>query len=484
MSKSRRSPCAFGVLAAWVVAVAPALAAPAPGAGSLPPDAEIRRILAERVEALAGPEGGVGIVVGVVGPEGRRVIAYGAADQGEARPLSGDTVFEIGSVTKAFTALLLADMVRRGEVALADPVAKHLPAGTKLPERGGRSITLVDLATHTSGLPFMPDELLANSGSTQATAADLYQYLAGYRLTREIGATWEYSNLGYWLLSQALSTAAGVDYESLLRARVLAPLKLASTDLTLSQSMSSRLAVGRNAALEPSPAVSSLPIYSLMPAAGGLYSTVDDLSSLLAVALDYEPSPLAGALALTVDTRRPASRPGTEHALGWTVLGGGGDRLVFRDGGTFGHASCIVWDPARRVGVVVLSNHVASVSDIARHLLRRDFPLEKPTVTKRTEIALDVALLDRYVGRYEAADEGVFTIAREDGFLTIEAPAEWGLPKLRIRPESQQDFFATELPLRVTFQVENDGHVSGILIYPPRGQKAILAGRLGSTSDG
>jgi hypothetical protein len=137
-------------------------------------------------------------------------------------------------------------------------------------------------------------------------------------------------------------------------------------------------------------------------------------------------------------------------------------------------------DPKKRIGVVVLSNQQGDVDDIARHLLRPNVPLAKPTNTKHTEIAIDLALLDRYAGRYEAKGEGIFTVAREGDFLTIESPADWGLPKLRIRPEPPRDFFATELPVRVTFQTENDNRVSGLLIYPPRGQKAVPAKRLSS----
>jgi len=120
---------------------------------SVPPDSEIRGILAERIDS---ERQSLGIVVGVIEPHGRRIIAYGALDRNDKRPLNGDTVFEIGSVTKVFTSLLLADMVQRGEVSLADPIAKYLPADVKVPERGGRPITLQDLSTHTSGLPRIP----------------------------------------------------------------------------------------------------------------------------------------------------------------------------------------------------------------------------------------------------------------------------------------------------------------------------------------
>jgi CubicO group peptidase (beta-lactamase class C family) len=253
---------------------------------------------------------------------------------------------------------------------------------------------------------------------------------------------------------------------------------LQSTAITLSPELKAKLAAGHDASLQPSPAFSAMPIYSLMPAAGGLVSTAKDMSTFLAVAMGYEPSPLAPAMAAMLSTRRPMSRPGVEQALGWTVEGEGGDPLIFHDGGTWGYASAVAWDPKKRVGVVVLSNQVGDVGDVARHLLRSDVPLAKPTVTKHTEIFLDSAVLGAYAGQYEAPGEGIFVIARENDFLTIQAPSDWGLPKLRLRPESQHDFFASELPLRVTFQTDDHGRVTAMLIYPPRGQKAVPANRI------
>ena len=245
--------------------------------------------------------------------------------------------------------------------------------------------------------------------------------------------------------------------------------------------MKANFAAGHNAVLQPSSPISTLPIYSIMPAAGGLYSTANDLLKLLAVAMDYEHSPLDGAMRLTWNTRRPMSRDGFEQALGWTIIHEQKSLLIVQDGGTFGYAVSIAWDPVRRAGVVVLSNQVANVGDVARHLLRPSIPLEKPTVTKRTEVALDPATLDIYVGNYEATGEGIFAVAREADSLTIRSPAEWGLPKFRLHPENRQDFFAAELPMRVAFQFENDGSIKKMLVYPPRGQKPISAVRSDSS---
>jgi D-alanyl-D-alanine-carboxypeptidase/D-alanyl-D-alanine-endopeptidase len=447
------------------------------GTQAFPPDDEIRKILVERV---GENETAVGIVVGIIDPQGRRIISYGHRDAGDTRPLDGDTVFEIASVTKVFTALLLADMVEKNEVALSDPASKYLTAAAiKLPERNGYLITLLDLATHTSGLPFMPADAPPFNDPTAAkySTGDLKRYLASYQLTRDIGSDWDYSNIGYWVLSEALSARAGKGIEDLARSRVLAPLKMTDTDFELSPKMKENLAPGHDSALQPAPAASTIPIYSIMPAIGLLYSTTNDLLTFLSECMGYEPSPLAPAMNIALSNRRPV-QPGNEQALGWNVYGKDADQVIFRDGSSFGYASVMAYDPKARVGVVVLTNQVGDVGDIARHLLRPDFPLAKPAKTKHIEIALDSKVLDSYVGRYEAKGEGTFTIARENDFLTIESPADWGLPKLRIRPESQRDFFATELPVRVTFETGPDGKVHSLTIYPPRGQKGVPADKL------
>ena len=462
---------------------APAFAAgdipPGSGASSFPSDAEIRALLVERVDALGGPANGVSIVAGVIGPQGRRVIAYGQRDRRDSRAPDGNTLYEIGSVTKVFTALLLADMVRRGEVALTDPATKYLPAVVRLPERNGRAITLLDLATHTSGLPFMPAGMPdVDDSSASYSTAQIYDFLAHYELAHDIGTYWNYSNLGYWLLGQALAARANADFEQLLVARVLAPLRLKNTAMTLSSQAKAQLAIGHDAVLQPAPLFSDVPDFKLMKSAGGLVSSTNELLSLLSVVMSYERAPLSPSLAAMLDTRRPLDRK-SEQALGWVVMGGqGGEPLIYHDGGTFGFASSVAWDPQRRIGVVVLSNQVSQVGDIARHLLRPDLPLEHPTATRRTEITLAPTDLDALTGRYEVTDEGIFLVARKGAYLTFEAPPDWGLPKLRLRPETPRDFFASELPLRVTFEPATGARAAGALIYPPRGQRVFRANKL------
>ena len=177
----------------------------------VPTDAEIRSILSDRIDKL---HQSVGIAVGIIDVNGRRFVNYGTFSVKDPRPVGNDTVFEIGSTTKVFTSTILADMVHRGEVSLDDPVAKYLPADVKIPQRGGKQITLVDLATHTSGLPRMPSNFKPKDPDNpyaDYTLANLFDFLSSYELTRDIGAQFEYSNMGVGLLGQALSRRAGMD---------------------------------------------------------------------------------------------------------------------------------------------------------------------------------------------------------------------------------------------------------------------------------
>src|SRR5208282_6653258 len=114
----------------------------------------IRAFLEQRIKV---EKKDVGIVVGLVDEHGSSIVSYGKMDDGASPEVNGNTLFEIGSITKTFTALLLQDMIERGEMKLDDSVAKYLPQSVKMPTRNGKEITLLQLATHTSGLPLLPD---------------------------------------------------------------------------------------------------------------------------------------------------------------------------------------------------------------------------------------------------------------------------------------------------------------------------------------
>ncbi|HEU0134834.1 MAG TPA: serine hydrolase domain-containing protein [Allosphingosinicella sp.] len=331
-------------------AVQPAKA-PARSGGFFPSDEAVRAFVRPYVDKGQAK----GIVVGLVEPDGsRRVLTFGEAGEG-ARPLSARSVFEIGSITKTFTGTILADMVRRGEVGLDDPVAKYLPAGVRVPSLNGRAITLLDLATHVSGLPRLPTGYVSPDPANpyaEFEAEHLYAFLKGHELEREPGAKFEYSNLGMGLLGHALARAAGADsFQALVARRLLRPLGMSMT------------AYGRPAALAPwmtrghdrqGRAASYFDV-AVLAGGGGLNSNVVDLMTYLDANIGDPTSPLEQAMR---DARRGrhVPRPGLEVGLGWMTMNRAPLTLVGHNGGTAGYSTYVAFDPSTRAGVVVLAN--------------------------------------------------------------------------------------------------------------------------------
>jgi CubicO group peptidase (beta-lactamase class C family) len=359
-------------------AVQPALAPPRPAA-FFPPDEAVREFVRPYIDKRQAK----GIVVGLIEPDGkRRVLTFGEAGEG-ARPLAARSVFEIGSVTKTFTGAVLADMVRRGEVKLDDPVAKYLPPDVRVPSRNGRQITLLDLATHRSGLPRLPTGYVPPDPSNpygHFAAEQLHAFLNRYELEHDPGAKFEYSNLGMGVLGHALARAAGAEsFQTLVAVRVLRPLGMSMT------------AYGRPAALAPwmtrghnqQGAVAPFFDVAVLAGGGGLNSNVTDLMSYLDANIGEPTSPLEHAMR---DAHRGhhLPRPGMGVGLGWITMKRGPLNLVGSSGGTAGYSTFLAFDPETRAGVVVLANSgdFEYADKIARELLS---PERRPSIAAETK---------------------------------------------------------------------------------------------------
>ncbi len=425
---------------------------------------EIREILAKRIDQQ---KQAVGIVVGVIEPAGRRVVAYGSLAKGDPRTVDGDTIFEIGSVTKVFTSLLLADMVNRKEVALDDPAAKYLPENVTMPERSGKSITLHDLSTHTSGLPRLPSNIkpkdLRNPYAGYSVD-DLYQFLSGYTLPRDPGSEFEYSNLGGGLLGHLLAYRAGTDYESLIGTRITQPLNMPDTGITLSSSMMQRMATGHTAMLAPAPHW-DLPT---LAGAGALRSSANDMLTFLEAFLGYKESPLAPAMKAMLEVRRPAGE--AKIGLGWLVTSPNGREIAWHNGGTGGFRSWVGYDPKERIGVVVLSN-AGGVDDIGLHLLNSNLPLANPEPPKqRTEIRIDPKLLDNYTGRYQLTPNLIFEVTRNGDRLFTQGFGQVNgqdlvLPKFEVFAEGEESFFARVTDGQIAFETGPEGRATSLILH-------------------
>jgi CubicO group peptidase (beta-lactamase class C family) len=309
-----------------------------------PIDAALRAAVGTRAEVA-------GIVAAIVDENGARMTSYGSSGVPKLA-MNGDTVFEIMSITKVLTAALLTDMVQRGEVEFDDPVARYLPI--KLHENGG-AITLLDLATYSSGLPYMPTNLpkdwyVQPNPLRNYAEADLFSFLADYVPKYAPGKHYEYANLGYGLLGVALARRAGKNYEDLLVERICGPLGLAHTRSALTGDMRRHMAQGHDVDLKPMQPLD----WPTLRGAGDMRSTAKDLTVFLKANMGLVHTSLP--LQRMRDTRRPTDLPGTDAALGWFVTTDKGEQIVWKTGLGAGFNTFIGFSPQRRRGAILLAN--------------------------------------------------------------------------------------------------------------------------------
>ena len=298
--------------------------------------------------ALAGDEG-IGVSIGLFADGQQRILTYGAA-----KP---ESLFEIGSITKTFTGLILAEMVMEGKLTLQTPVRELLPPGT-VAKHDGPEITLLSLATHHSGLARMPDNFHpADPANPYADYSEknLYDYIAKVGLALNPKATFSYSNLGMGLLGEALANRAGIPYAQLLQSKVLGPLAMAHTYIQIPAAEQRNFLPGHDLRDEP---VHAWDLDSMAPA-GGIRSDAADMMRYLRAQLDPPARELAQAVAL--QHQPEADADGGKIALNWMIEPSNG--IYWHNGGTGGFASYAFFQPERKLAGVVLVNRSSALAD-------------------------------------------------------------------------------------------------------------------------
>lgn len=454
--KPRLPFCLFSSGCLAVAAASPLRGEP-PAPAPAPTDDAIRQVLRQRIDER---KRGVAIVVGWVDEHGSRVVGYGHTQRDGGNAVDGKTMFEIGSVSKVFTSLLLALAVEKGEAKLDDPLAKFLPPGVKAPTRGGKQITLLDLATHRSGLPrvmigYPPKNV--EDPYADFTLEQMDAFLSGYTLTREIGAEYEYSNYGVAMLGNALARRAGKTYEQLLVERICQPLGLKSTTITLSGDEKSRLASPYNEDLSPAKNWNA----GVFAGAAGIRSDVDDMLVFVSAQLGLAPTSLQPAMQNTQQARNSAGGPTMDIGLGWHIDRSQPTPVGWHNGGTGGYRSYFGLDPAHRRGVVVLSNTANGVDNIGVNLLYP--PKARTAITIKPEVG------DRYVGRYEVVPEFILTFSREGDHYYLQAS---GQGRNEVFPETETDFFLKGVNAQISFVKDDAGRVTALVLHQGGDQNA------------
>ncbi len=367
--------------------------------------------------------------------------------QGEAapgHPVTPATAFEIGSITKVFTTLLLADMVLRHELELDQPVATLLPSGVSIPRRDGQPITLRHLATHRSGLPRIPD-LDGDAADPYATFTPdrLYDVLARHTLTQTPGTTTQYSNLGVGLLGHALGHWSGLGYAGLLADRILRPLELTATRLGPAPA----LAQGHDPDGDPTPPWR----FDALAGAGALISTTRDLLRLLDAMMD----PASFLCAATELMMRPAADGG----IGFATSAPTPPIDLWHGGGTGGFRSFAGCVRSARHGAVVLANGAgAEVVDLGLHMLDRRWA----PAWHRTPLPLEPAWIPSLLGRYRMTPAMEIEIAHPGSHMTARLS---GQDPARIHPASPWSFFYRVVNAQLTFIPGPDGRAASLVLH-------------------
>lgn len=421
-------------------------------------DAEILAIIKQRVDDKRS----AGIVVGVIDADGRqRIVSYGDPGPGQP-PLDGNSVFEIGSISKVFTSTVLAQLVQEGKVRLDDPAQKYLPSTVQVPTRNGKAITLGNLAMQNSGLPRLPSNLKpADSANPYAdyTVQQMYDFLSSYQLTRDPGAEFEYSNLGVGLLGHILSRATGLSYEELERQRVWAPLGMTNTSITFTPWMKAHLAIGH----DPQGQVAANWDLPTLAGAGAIRSTTNDMLKFMDANLHPERGALQRAMAFAHEQRAPAGNMGI--GLNWLIAHAGPDTILWHNGGTGGYRTFIGFEPSRKTGVVVMTNSAGDgADDVGFHILNSGLPLVPKPAPQKERTAIDVRpeILARYVGRYQLAPAFILEVTFKDNELYAQAT---GQQIVRLWPESETSFFLKEVDARVDFVRDAQGNTTGLVLH-------------------
>lgn len=328
----------------------------------------------------------------------------------------------------------------------------------------GGEITLLDLATHYSGLPYSPGNLrpadLSNIYADYSTA-DMTAFLAVHGLQKQLGVGYEYSNLGVGLLGQVLASVHASSYEVALREAVLEPLGMDMTGIELNLDMRVWMAQGHNmygdvVHLVDAPAI---------PGAGALRSNARDMLRFLAANVGEPTTPLRQAMR-SAQIPQHVIDPSTSIGLVWRIRKTNTANIVTHGGFTLGFRSFVAFDPVQRIGVVVLGNSAQSVDDIGWHLMDSDIPLSPPrAIVKRTEIAVPTDVLRSYVGEYTFdGGSSAITVIK----VTLDAGALFGQPvgqvKYPLYAETASRFFTKALDAWVTFQRRDDGSVDSLML--------------------
>ncbi|MFN2141335.1 MAG: serine hydrolase [Candidatus Promineifilaceae bacterium] len=373
-------------------------------------------------------------------------------------PNSPETVFRLGSLVKQFTAAAILQLQDQGLLSVTDPVSRYLP---DFPH--GDEITLHQLLNHSSGVPDLPEYIdLASHGPILRQAATLDELIgraAGQPLQFAPGSQFQYSNIGYVMLGRIIEKVTGQSYATYLTEHIFQPLEMTATGYDVAADIVPHRAAGYTwdgSAYHNSEFIDM----SNAGGAGGLISTAPDMYKWDRAL--YTDKVLSADARNAFFTPTVSMEPGVGYAYGWAILETPEHTMAVHSGGVNGFDTFVIRDPAEELYVIVLSNvENPDAQNVAEGLAAIAYgePYELPQ--QRSAVELDPAIYTKYVGVYQLTPDIMITVTTRDGRLFAR---NGGNPEFEIYPESETDFFARVADLRLSFQVNADGTVTGMNI--------------------
>ncbi len=332
----------------------------------------------KRIEIGLNPS----IAIGVINKTGTYYFNFGKTKE-NGTPVNEHTIYEIGSITKTFTAILLAQQEIEGKLKIDDPIKNYLPAEVKVPQKGKTEITFKHLSNHTSGLPNIPTNFSPfniDNPYVHYTVNQMYSFLSTYELPREIGISFEYSNVAQGLLGHILALNAKCSYEELMLKVIANPLGMKETKIHFDEKMKKNLAIPHRDGEE----VSNWDIPTFA-GAGAIRSSTFDMLKFLNTNMELKKTVLTNAIKKTheVTFEKPNK---TRIGLGWLIVKGAKGDIICHDGETGGYKAFVGFVKEDSIGVVLFTNSAENIHDIAFHLLDSSKSLQQVKKSLSIEI--------------------------------------------------------------------------------------------------
>ncbi len=314
-----------------------------------------------------------GLIVGVLdgNSDDPKTFAYGEVSRENREQINENTEFRIGSITKVFTATMLAKAISDGKLSLSDKAQKYLPH-VRLPTYHGQEITIVNLATHTSGLPDTPPNMRNRETYSKK---DLFEYLDHATLYHAPGHHWLYSDLGYAILSLIIENIDKGRWYDLVKEQVTSPLDMRSTlpGPLFTRDLKRNTTPGFTKD-DPQHSYDVERLASPFLGAGGLYSNMHDMMIFMKANMGINSSFIKNLMPMLQKPRFtiPGGDPG-EMGLAWQMYKLSADsslEMVTKGGALGGYRAFIAFIPEKKQGVIVLTNNnTGTVQDINKAIL-------------------------------------------------------------------------------------------------------------------